>query len=222
MTDNFWTNAMPKRPNLPRDAAELRRHAEARLRTRQSKQQSEVGDPKSEADPRRLFHELQVHQVELEMQNAELQDARDRMEALLEKYTDLYDFAPVGYFSVDEQGRILEVNLTGAALLGVERSLLSQPALAAFCGSGEPAGLSGLPGTSLRRDRETGLRGGTIKSGRRAFLGRLSRLLRHLRQRPAEMVPGGDVGHHVPQAGGGGASPHGGSGGGEPGVAAGD
>ena len=44
------------------------------------------------------------------------------METLLEKYTDLYDFAPVGYFSLDEQGRILEVNLTGAALLGVERS----------------------------------------------------------------------------------------------------
>ena len=58
------------------------------------------------------------------MQNAELQGARDEMEAVLEKYTDLYDFAPVGYFSMDEQGLILEVNLTGAALLGVERSRL--------------------------------------------------------------------------------------------------
>ena len=46
------------------------------------------------------------------------------MEAGLEKYSDLYDFAPVGYFSLDEQGRVLEVNLTGAALLGVERSRL--------------------------------------------------------------------------------------------------
>jgi PAS domain S-box-containing protein len=79
-------------------------------------------------DPRRLVHELQVHQVELELQNAELQQARDRMEALLNKYTDLYDFAPVGYFSLDAQGRIREVNLTGATLLGVERSqLLDRP-----------------------------------------------------------------------------------------------
>jgi PAS domain S-box-containing protein len=131
------------RQKRPADAAELRRRAEARLSEPQSKHRSKV-DPKAEADPRRLFHELQVHQVELEMQNAELQDARNRTEALLEKYTDLYDFAPVGYFSLDEQGRILEANLMGAALLGVERSLLingrlprfvvptSQPILRAF------------------------------------------------------------------------------------------
>jgi PAS domain S-box-containing protein len=104
--------------------AELYRLAEARLRKRQRKHRFEAGDPKSQADAQRLLHELQVHQVELEMQNAELQVARDRMEVLLEKYTDLYDFAPVGYFSLDEQGRILEANLTGAALFGVERSRL--------------------------------------------------------------------------------------------------
>src|SRR5205085_1311203 len=77
-------------------------------------------------------HELQVHQVELEMQNTELQEARDRMETLLEKYTDLYDFAPVGYFSLDASGLILEANLTGAALLGVERSRLVNRALLRF------------------------------------------------------------------------------------------
>jgi PAS domain S-box-containing protein len=83
-------------------------------------------------DTQRLVHELQVHQLELEMQNTELQDARDRMEILLEKYTDLYDFAPVGYFSLDEQGRILELNLTGAALLGVDRSRLINGLLPRF------------------------------------------------------------------------------------------
>jgi PAS domain S-box-containing protein len=107
---------------------DLYRRAKARLRERQRKQQSKPGVPKPDAAPQRLLHELQVHQVELEMQNTELQEARDRLEILLEKYTDLYDFAPVGYFSLGEQGRILEVNLTGAALLGVERSrLINQP-----------------------------------------------------------------------------------------------
>jgi PAS domain S-box-containing protein len=115
---------MKRRPNLSNAATELRCRAETRLRKRPENQRSKVGEPRSAADPQRLLHELQVHQVELEMQNAELQEARDRMEALLEKYTDLYDFAPVGYFSLDEHGRILEVNLTGATLLGVERSRL--------------------------------------------------------------------------------------------------
>ncbi|MDI6451582.1 PAS domain-containing sensor histidine kinase [Anaerobaca lacustris] len=109
---------MPNKPNLSADAAELRRRAEERLRGQQG------GTPRTDADTQRLLHELQVHQVELEMQNAELLEARDQMEAMLEKYTDLYDFAPVGYFSIDEQGLISEVNLTGAALLGVERSRL--------------------------------------------------------------------------------------------------
>jgi PAS domain S-box-containing protein len=123
---------MNRRPNLSVAAAELRRRAETRMRERQNKQRSEVGELRSAADTQRLLHELQVHQIELEMQNAELQEARDRMETLLEKYTDIYDFAPVGYFSLDEQGRILEVNLTGAALLGVERSRLVHRRLPRF------------------------------------------------------------------------------------------
>jgi PAS domain S-box-containing protein len=87
---------------------------------------------------------LQVHQVELEMQTAELCQARDELETTLEEYTDLYDFAPVGYFTLDHEGVILRVNLTGAGLLGVERSRLAgrrfrffvtnetRPAFAAF------------------------------------------------------------------------------------------
>ena len=123
---------MPRKPNTSADAAELRRRAEARLRKQRKNQQSKAGAPKSDADTQRLLHELQVHQIELEMQNAELQKARDELEAPLEKYTDLYDFAPVGYFSLDEQGLILEVNLTGAALLGVERSRLINRRLPRF------------------------------------------------------------------------------------------
>jgi len=66
------------------------------------------------------------------MQNAELREARDAVETQLGRYTDLYDFAPVGYYSIDESGVILEVNLTGAALLGVERSRLLKKRLLAF------------------------------------------------------------------------------------------
>ncbi len=110
-------------PN-PATTAGLRRLAEARLRQRRKARVPEAGVTSPGPGPQRLLHELQVHQVELEMQNTELQEARDRMEAMVEKYTDLYDFAPVGYFSLDKQGRILEVNLTGSALLGVERSRL--------------------------------------------------------------------------------------------------
>jgi PAS domain S-box-containing protein len=120
--------AMQKKPNTAADAAELRRRAEGRLRS----QKRDTAALRADADTQKLLHELQVHQIELEMQNVELQEARDKMEMLLERYTDLYDFAPVGYFSIDEQGLILEVNLTGAALLRVERSLLINRRLQQF------------------------------------------------------------------------------------------
>src|SRR4030095_15007613 len=75
----------------------------------------------SEAEPRRLIHDLQVHQVELEMQNRELRESRELLEESRSRYADLYDFAPVGYFTFDSEGRIREINLTGAALLGAPR-----------------------------------------------------------------------------------------------------
>jgi PAS domain S-box-containing protein len=109
------------------ETAELRDRAEVLL-----KKQKKTAPLQTEADTQRLLHELQVHQIELEMQNAELQDSRDTVEVGLEKYTDLYDFAPVGYFSLDDQGLILEVNLTGAALLGLERSRLVKRRLTRF------------------------------------------------------------------------------------------
>jgi PAS domain S-box-containing protein len=107
----------------------LHRRAQAELRKQQKNQKSQGAEPESEIDTRRLLHELQVHQIELEMQNGELEEARDTMEVLLADYTDLYDFAPVGYMSLNEQGQILRVNLTGAAMLGVGRSRLLHRAL---------------------------------------------------------------------------------------------
>ena len=109
---------MPAKSTSTAAAAKLRKLAEARVGRRSGKKQA---DP---ADTQRLLHELQVHQVELEMQNTELQEARDGMESLLEKYTDLYDFAPAGYFTLNSSGIIQMVNLTGATLVGMDRSRL--------------------------------------------------------------------------------------------------
>lgn len=86
----------------------------------------------TEADIRRQLYELQVQRVELEMQNAELEQARADLESSLERYTDLYDFAPVGYFTLDRKGLILEANLTGAGLLGALRGELAGKDLKRF------------------------------------------------------------------------------------------
>jgi PAS domain-containing protein len=119
------TDTTPILPNENRTP--LRRQAEDRLRD----QQVEFDDL-SPAEIQQLVHELRVHQIELEMQNTELHAAADRMEDLLTKYTDLYDFAPVGYFSLDQKGVILEANLTAATLLGKERADLIQRPLSRF------------------------------------------------------------------------------------------
>lgn len=77
---------------------------------------------------RQVLHELQVHQIELGLQNEELRRAQVSLGAEQARYFDLYDLAPVGYFSLGETGLILEANLTAATLLGTARSaLVNQP-----------------------------------------------------------------------------------------------
>ena len=98
----------------------LRRLAEERLK----KQEADPGGNQTQAETARLPHELQVHQIELEMQNEELATASARIENLLVQYTDLYEFAPAGYLSLDRGGVIRRVNLSGARLFGVPRSRL--------------------------------------------------------------------------------------------------
>jgi PAS domain S-box-containing protein len=113
------------RTNSEAASAGLRRRAESRL--------GKAAAPRrSDAESVRLLHELEVHQIELELQNAQLLEARNEVEAALSRYTDLYDFAPAGYFSIDEDGLILEVNLPGAAMVGVERSRLVHRKLERF------------------------------------------------------------------------------------------
>ena len=115
---------MHENPNPSPEVAERRRRAEERLRG----QNPETSRAQTEADLERLVHELQVHQIELEMQNEELQEARANLEVLLAQYSDLYDFAPTGYFTLAADGTILAVNLPGTRLVGIERArLLSRP-----------------------------------------------------------------------------------------------
>jgi PAS domain S-box-containing protein len=100
---------------------DLRHQAEERLMGSRSDPAGFKGEGK---DARALVHELQVHQIELEMQNEELKLAKLETENALMKYSDLYDFAPIGLFAFDAQGLIQEVNLAGAKLLGMERRSL--------------------------------------------------------------------------------------------------
>ena len=98
-------------------ATELRRHAEERLQAKTAK----LHPPRTDGDAQRLVHELEVHQIELEIQNEELRQAREELEVSLGKYSELYDFAPVGYFTFDRHGVIREVNFAGSQLLDIER-----------------------------------------------------------------------------------------------------
>ena len=86
----------------------------------------------SDEEVRNLAHELQVHQIELEMQNDELRKSQQALEESRDEYTDLYDFAPVGYVTVGEGKLILEANLRLASMLGRERGFLIKKPLSRF------------------------------------------------------------------------------------------
>jgi PAS domain S-box-containing protein len=112
---------------------DLRRRAERLLSKiiKNSKPETRNSELKS-ADMKKLIQELQVHQVELEIQNEELRRVQAEIGESRSKYVDLYDFAPVGYFTFTETEKIVEVNLTGAELLGIERSRLLGRAFSVF------------------------------------------------------------------------------------------
>jgi len=114
-----------KPANNPRlTAAELRARAEVAFQTKSTAAVSSIASTPEEE--RALLYELQVHQIELEMQNDELQRSQHELATAHARYLDLYDFAPVGYCTIDEKGVITKANLTLAALLGVTRLSLTK------------------------------------------------------------------------------------------------
>jgi two-component system, cell cycle sensor histidine kinase and response regulator CckA len=101
---------------------ELRQRAEATL-TEKAGSASDASTLSSD-DLKGLIHELQVHQIELEMQNEELRRAQLAVEESRDRYLDLYDYAPVAYFTLDRKGMVLQTNLTAVRFLEKERELL--------------------------------------------------------------------------------------------------
>jgi signal transduction histidine kinase/CheY-like chemotaxis protein len=126
----------------------LRRRAEQRLRERPAGPPIEASE-----DVVRLVHELQVHQIELEMQNEELRRARDELEVSAIRYSELYDFAPVGYVTLDAQSTILEINLVGATLLGTDRARVLGQRFAAWVTPGTRPALERLLAALQREER---------------------------------------------------------------------
>jgi chemotaxis family two-component system sensor kinase Cph1 len=129
--DFFLKNDKNKRDKL----SKLRKKAEALLIDKGLSE--EDASKLSPERVRRLVQALTVHQVELEMQNEELRQAQANLEKLKDKYVDLYDFAPVGYLTLNDQGLIVEANLTATRLLGTERNKLLKKLFSHFVCKGD-------------------------------------------------------------------------------------
>ena len=121
--------------------------------------------------PQRALHELRVHQIELEMQNEELRRAHEELEASRAKYVDLYDMAPVGYFTLGEPGLILEANLTAARLLGVARGALVKQPLSRLYPPRGPGHPLPSPPAALRNGRAADVGVAAAEKGLRPLLG---------------------------------------------------
>jgi PAS domain S-box-containing protein len=106
---------MEKAENNSKVAALLRLRAEE---LQKNKNQSKFDEKLAEVNTLKLIHELEVHKIELEMQNQELLLAKELAEHTIEKYTKLYDYAPSAYFTLSTDGKVIEANLTGADMLG--------------------------------------------------------------------------------------------------------
>ena len=129
----------PNKPASPRrgkSPGKLRRDAEARVGEATAAVSGQKPEAGPEAENQRLVQELQIHQVELQQQNEELRRLQAALEASAARYTELYDFAPVGYFTLDSGGVISQANLAGERLLGLRAGPVARPALWDIRGQG--------------------------------------------------------------------------------------
>ena len=101
-----------------------------------ARSQAPNGDAPSESlspdAAQKMIHNLRVHQIELELQNDELRRAQESLEGARSRYFDLYDLAPVSYFTLSQKGEILEANLAGARLFDVDRTALINRPMSLF------------------------------------------------------------------------------------------
>ena len=112
----------------PLSTEELRRQARARVQGLGAAQAAELTQPELQ----QLLEELEIHQIELELQNEHLNQARSQLEAALSQSSELYDFSPVGSLSLDGSGSITKLNLSAARLLGAERTRVLGSKLALY------------------------------------------------------------------------------------------
>jgi len=108
--------------------AALRKAAESKV----ALQPAEAEHVLQDWDAKRLYHELQVHQIELEMQHSELLESQRSLDLLLEELGNLYDFAPTCYLTLDRAGSILKCNFAGASCIGLPRSEINGKRFAHF------------------------------------------------------------------------------------------
>jgi len=112
----------------PHPAKALRRKAQALVGAQKARPPELLGPEATQ----HLLHELYLHQLELELQNLELRKVQEQLETSRKRCVDLYDYAPVGYLTLNKSGLILDANLTSAMLLGLSRRELHRQPLARF------------------------------------------------------------------------------------------
>jgi two-component system, chemotaxis family, sensor kinase Cph1 len=130
---------MKKRIKNYPETKRLRQNAEEVLTREKVKEKS----PVAESEILKLNNELSIHQIELELQNEELLRAKEDLEVAVEKYSDLYDFAPTGYVTLTNEGQILGLNHCASKMLGKERQRLIKTMFGAYL----------TPGTKLNLDK---------------------------------------------------------------------
>ncbi|MFT4832407.1 MAG: PAS domain S-box-containing protein [Psychroserpens sp.] len=123
---------MAKMANKNNSDKELRKRAETKMG-----KLTHSGKELSLEEAQKLMHELEVHQIELELQNQELRNTQYLLEEIRDQYTDLFDFAPIGYLLLDKKAVITNINITACNLLGLDRSALKGKHLSAFMSSGQ-------------------------------------------------------------------------------------